>query len=296
MRILDVELPPGRAWNDVYVILELMETDLHAIIKSGQQLSDQHIQYFIYQTVRGLKYIHTAGIIHRDLKTGNLLVNSDCSVKICDFGLARQANSNNARFHMTEYVATRWFRAPEVMMTAGDYNEAMDLWWECLESTREDCQLTIVPSYVSGALDVFWLNSLAANPSSRDGLVGFCHIVFLSLSDGFLLPDLDTLNQIIGVLGTPSDGTLRKVVSNADAGNRILSYMKTLEWQPKVDLRTKYPKANPLAVDLLEKLLRWDPNGRLTVDGVLTHPWLSAYHELDDEVGLRCYSNSGVVY
>lgn len=95
---------------------------------------------------------------------------------------------------------------------------------------------------------------------------------------------LDTLNQIIGVLGTPSDLTLRKVVSNPEAGNRILSYIKTLEWQPKIDLRTKYPKANPLAVDLLENLLRWDPHERLTVDGVLAHPWLSAYHELDDEV------------
>lgn len=129
MRILDVEVPSGRGWNDVFVILELMETDLHAIIKSGQSLSDQHLQYFIYQTVRGLKYIHSAGIIHRDLKTGNLLVNSDCSVKICDFGLARQSKGGSSRFHMTEYVATRWFRAPEVMMTAGDYNEAMDLWY-----------------------------------------------------------------------------------------------------------------------------------------------------------------------
>ncbi|KAI9018211.1 CMGC/MAPK/ERK protein kinase [Hyaloraphidium curvatum] len=243
VRILDVELPPGRAWTDVFVVLELMETDLHAIIKSGQNLSDQHLQYFIYQTVRGLKYIHSAGIIHRDLKTGNLLVNSDCSVKICDFGLARQAKTSNSRFHMTEYVATRWFRAPEVMMTAGEYNEAMDLW----------------------SVGCILAEFLGGKPIFKGRTY------------------LDTLNQIISVLGTPSDVTLRRVVSNPDAGNRILSYMRTLEWQPKTDLAARYPKANPLAVDLLEKLLRWDPSERLTVDGVLAHPWLAAYHELDDE-------------
>ena len=66
-----------------------MEADLHQIIRSGQALSDAHFQYFIYQILRGLKYMHSANVLHRDLKPGNLLVNSDCELKICDFGLAR---------------------------------------------------------------------------------------------------------------------------------------------------------------------------------------------------------------
>jgi serine/threonine protein kinase len=76
-------------FKEIYVVSELMETDLAQIIKSNQPLSDDHIQFFLYQILRGLKYIHSAGILHRDLKPRNLLVNSNCDLKICDFGLAR---------------------------------------------------------------------------------------------------------------------------------------------------------------------------------------------------------------
>ena len=82
--------PANRAtFNEIYVVTELMETDLAQIIKSNQKLTDDHIQFFLYQILRGLKYIHSAGIYHRDLKPRNLLVNSNCDLKICDFGLAR---------------------------------------------------------------------------------------------------------------------------------------------------------------------------------------------------------------
>ena len=77
------------SFNEIYVVSELMETDLAQIIKSNQPLTDDHIQFFLYQLLRGLKYVHSAGIYHRDLKPRNLLVNSNCDLKICDFGLAR---------------------------------------------------------------------------------------------------------------------------------------------------------------------------------------------------------------
>lgn len=127
---------------------ELMEADLHAIvswllfslhlkitessplqIRSQQPLSDAHFQSFIYQTLCGLKYIHSANVIHRDLKPGNLLVNADCELKICDFGLARgyspgggaNAKAGSNQGFMTEYVATRWYRAPEIMLSFANY-------------------------------------------------------------------------------------------------------------------------------------------------------------------------------
>ena len=76
-------------YNEIYLYMEPMEADLHQIVRSGQPLSNLHIQFFLYQLLRGVKYIHSANVIHRDLKPGNLLVNSDCELKICDFGLAR---------------------------------------------------------------------------------------------------------------------------------------------------------------------------------------------------------------
>lgn len=59
-----------------------MEADLHQIIRSEQPLTDAHFQYFVYQVCRGLKYIHSANVLHRDLKPGNLLVNADCELKV----------------------------------------------------------------------------------------------------------------------------------------------------------------------------------------------------------------------
>ena len=84
-----------------------METDLSSIIKSPQPLSDAHVQFFLYQILRGLKYIHSSNVIHRDLKPRNLLVNSNCDLKICDFGLARVDVQSSSAAAMTDYVATR---------------------------------------------------------------------------------------------------------------------------------------------------------------------------------------------
>ena len=104
---------------------------MHRVIQT-QDLSDDHAQYFIYQTLCALKALHSAGVIHRDLKPSNLLLNANCDLKVCDFGLARSIESlevprMEAGF-MTEYVATRWYRAPEIMLTAKKYTKAIDVW------------------------------------------------------------------------------------------------------------------------------------------------------------------------
>jgi mitogen-activated protein kinase 7 len=115
-------------FTEIYLIEGLMEADLHSILKSGQQLTTQHFQYFVYQILRGLKWMHSANIIHRDLKPGNLLVNSDCELRICDFGLARGETHNQEILTNTEYVATRYYRAPEVVLSPKHYSKAIDIW------------------------------------------------------------------------------------------------------------------------------------------------------------------------
>ncbi|KAL1396846.1 hypothetical protein pipiens_010214 [Culex pipiens pipiens] len=119
---LDILQPPHLDFfQEIYVITELLQSDLHKIIVSPQHLSADHIKVFLYQILRGLKYLHSARILHRDIKPGNLLVNSNCVLKICDFGLARVEEPDQSK-HMTQEVAGHsTYRAPEIPMGARHY-------------------------------------------------------------------------------------------------------------------------------------------------------------------------------
>ena len=108
--------------DEVYLVTNLMSTDLNNVLKT-QELSEEQIVFFTYQILRGLKFLHTSNIIHRDLKPGNLTVNEDCELRIIDFGLARSEKEE-----MTGYVATRWYRAPEIMLKWMHYSKAVDIW------------------------------------------------------------------------------------------------------------------------------------------------------------------------
>ncbi|CAL9084650.1 unnamed protein product [Musa textilis] len=116
VEIKHIMLPPSRReFKDIYVVFELMESDLHQVIKANDDLTPEHHQFFLYQLLRALKYIHAANVFHRDLKPKNILANADCKLKICDFGLARVAfNDAPSAIFWTDYVATRWYRAPEL--------------------------------------------------------------------------------------------------------------------------------------------------------------------------------------
>jgi mitogen-activated protein kinase 15 len=112
--------------NDVYLIFELMETNLFNVIRA-KLLTDQHIKYISYQLLKAVKYIHSANVIHRDLKPGHILINSDSKVKINDFSLAI-IDSDSEDYKMTDYASTRWYRAPEILLNAYEYNKSVDMW------------------------------------------------------------------------------------------------------------------------------------------------------------------------
>lgn len=131
VEIKHILLPPSRReFKDIYVVFELMESDLHQVIKANDDLTPEHYQFFLYQLLRGLKYIHTANVFHRDLKPKNILANADCKLKICDFGLARVAfHDTPTAIFWTDYVATRWYRAPELCGSFfSKYTPAIDIW------------------------------------------------------------------------------------------------------------------------------------------------------------------------
>lgn len=246
--LYDMDIVNYDSFNEVYLYEELMEADLHAIIRSGQPLTDAHFQSFIYQTLCGLKYIHSASVLHRDLKPGNLLVNADCELKICDFGLARGfeidpalAQANNQGF-MTEYVATRWYRAPEIMLSFQNYTTAIDMW-----------SVGCILAELLGGRPIF---------KGRDYV--------------------DQLNQILHYLGTPSEPTLRRVGSP-----RAQDYIRSLPQKPGVPFSQLFPGANPEGLDLLNKLLAFDPSERITCNEALRHPYLKVWHDPEDEIDIK---------
>ncbi|NXW38246.1 MK15 kinase, partial [Phaetusa simplex] len=107
------------------------ETDLHAVIKKGNLLKDIHKCYILYQLLKATKFIHSGNVIHRDQKPSNILLDADCFVKLCDFGLARslcQMNEDQGNPPLTEYVATRWYRAPEILLSSRSYTKGVDMW------------------------------------------------------------------------------------------------------------------------------------------------------------------------
>lgn len=218
---------------------------MNQIIKSNQPLTEQHYQYFIYQLLRGIKWMHSAGVLHRDLKPGNLLVNSDCELrvsfialthKICDFGLARGVATS--KFINTEYVATRYYRAPEVVLAPTNYSKAIDMW-------SVGC--------IFGEL-----------------LLG--RVMFKGKDY------VDQLQKVFNVLGTPEDLLLGSLCSS-----RVMKYIQSWPKKQKMPLNQVFPNADPSCFSLISGLLEFNPKKRLSAEEALAHPYLSAYHHVQDE-------------
>uniref|UniRef100_A0A8C6ZWH8 Mitogen-activated protein kinase 15 n=1 Tax=Nothoprocta perdicaria TaxID=30464 RepID=A0A8C6ZWH8_NOTPE len=228
-----------RAQNDkdIYLIFESMETDLHAVIKKGNLLKDIHKCYIIYQLLKATKFIHSGNVIHRDQKPSNILLDADCFVKLCDFGLARslcQMNEDQGNPALTEYVATRWYRAPEILLSSQSYTKGVDMW-------SIGCIL--------GEL-------LLGKP---------------------LFPGTSTVNQIehiLRVLPAPSAEDILAMQSDYRA-----SVINRLSSGQRVTFEEILPSSTPLhALDLLKKLLVFNPDKRLTAEEALQHPYVKRFH------------------
>eukprot|EP00924_Labyrinthula_sp_SR-Ha-C_P002699 augustus_masked-scaffold_13-processed-gene-4.15-mRNA-1 protein AED:0.14 eAED:0.14 QI:0/-1/0/1/-1/1/1/0/505 len=115
-------------FNDIFFATELMDTDLYKVIKSSQKLGGDHILMIMFQIFLGLKQLHDCKILHRDLKPQNILLTDSCQVKIADFGLCSIDHHERAVNEVTEYVVTRWYRAPELILCNKGYGPEVDIW------------------------------------------------------------------------------------------------------------------------------------------------------------------------
>lgn len=229
--------PYSKRFYDLYLVFDHHECDMENIIKSDQQLTEAHAQYFLYQMLKGLKYLHSAGVIHRDLKPANLLVNSNCDLVICDFGLARGTDAGAQREtvdpDMTQYVVTRYYRAPELLCDSA-YDERIDIW--------------------SAGL-------IFAEIMTRK--------VVLRGSNY-----MDQLRKTVEMVGVPSEEDC-SFISDKDA-RRTVSQMGS---RPSKRLENVLSACSPLALDLIRKMLQFDPRKRISVEEALDHPFFEPVHE-----------------
>ena len=229
--------------KDIYLIFEFMETDLHTVIRCNI-LEPIHKQFVMYQLLKALKFIHSAGIVHRDLKPSNILINSDACIKICDFGLARSVVSLTGKdIIMTDYVATRWYRAPEVLLGSTKYNSQADMW-------SVGC--------IFGEL----LNGKPMFPGTST---------------------LNQLNKILEVTGKPNKEDILSIQS--ELAQNMLENINIIKQK---NLKNLFPKATAIELNLLGRLLQFNPNKRINVLEALEHPYVADFHEQYADSEIEC--------
>lgn len=309
VRLLDIIPPRNADFNELYLVFEFVETDLHKLILTPQYLSIDHVRYLLYQLLCAVKYIHSASVIHRDIKPANILLNEDCSLKLCDFGLSRviretsrhlKTTTDSPRLpqqpkqqqqqqqlgdagvenpgdgsaeaavvperhslqrQLTKHVVTRWYRPPELILLQ-EYSTPVDVWSiGCIFAELLSMQKDSVPVYTDR---VPLFPGRSCFPLSAD-------------NDRSYKDQLDQLNVIFDVIGTPSEE------DTAHLGE-VRHYLRGLPKKPPKNLARLYPAAAPEAIDLLAKMLMFNPDRRITIQSALSHPFLAGMRSAKREV------------
>ncbi|CAK7336660.1 unnamed protein product [Dovyalis caffra] len=219
--------------DSVFMVMEYMEHDLKGLMQAIKQpFSTSEVKCLMLQLLQGVKYLHDNWVLHRDLKTSNLLLNNQGELKVCDFGMSRQYGSPWKPY--TSLVVTLWYRAPELLLGAKQYSTAVDMWSVgCIMAEM----LTKEPLFTGKR-------------------------------------EIDQLDKIFRTLGTPNEMIWPGLSKLPGAKANFVK-------QPYNQLRKKFPftpfTGSPVlsdsGFDLLNKLLTYDPEKRITADDALNHPW-----------------------
>merc|ERR1719261_822845 len=226
--------------KDIYLVFDFMETDLHAVIRANI-LEPVHKQFIVYQSLKALRFCHTCQLLHRDLKPSNLLLNEECVLKVVDFGLARtvkdaeKASAENSV--LTDYVATRWYRAPEIILGSTSYTKAVDMWaLGCIIAEMFIGKPLLPGSSTNDQLER--ILDICGKPSAR---------AVEAMKSKYAKPMIDTL-----VEKRKSDATKNPF---AEASTQYR----------KQQLRALMPSCDDLVVDIVCEMLDIDPLTRMTV-------------------------------
>ncbi|CAH2050081.1 unnamed protein product [Thlaspi arvense] len=207
----------------------------HENVTHVTRLLVNYLEVSFQEILRGLKYIHSANIIHGDLKPSNLLLNANCDLKISNFGPPRPSFENG---FIKERGFSGWYTAPELLLNSSEYTAAADVW----------------------SVGCICMELMDRKP------------LFPGTSR------VDQLRLLTKLLGTPTELDLR-FVPNED----VRKYIRQLFEYPRQELSNMFPHVHPLAIDLVDKMLVFDPTRRITVEEAIAHPYLAYFHDIADE-------------
>ena len=244
-----------KTFSSLYLVFDLMETDLASIIRSSQPLSDRHVQYFTLQLLKACQHMHQNMVCHRDLKPRNILVNGDCTLKVADFGLGRvHSSANRKTVAMTDYVSTRWYRAPEILCGDGrGYDFGIDLW-----------AVGCVIGELIGRVPLFPGADVMKQIDLIVGALGKPPAVF---TEQLRKP---TAKQIFESL-PPEHPTRREVGDMIHYATR--TYRNDIKVTPGPD------GVSPHALELIDRLLQYDSKVRPTAEDCLSSPYFAGEQE-----------------
>lgn len=236
-----------RAKNDldIYLVFEHMQTDLHALIRASL-LENVHKQYIAYQLLKALKYIHSAGVVHRDVKPSNMLLNEDGHMKLCDFGLCRSASSERpvSSEQRDYFIATRWYRAPEILLGSPLCLPGLDMW----------ATACIVGEMYHGS-------PVLPGESTADQMVRIGALVGMPTSDELrAIKARTSLQELVGTQPRDSD-------------------------EPAQPLATWFldDEQGCHAKQLVSRMFAFDPRSRVTAADALEDPWLADFAGTEPE-------------
>ena len=336
-----------KTFDSIYLIFECLPSDLKKLIKSSNYLTIDDVRKYIYHILCGLKYIHSCSVLHRDLKPGNILIDHNYQIKICDFGLARCVNidnedeieetvqeekqidksklekhneflkkysssttdknekkepkeetPNNKEGNSTTkssknkippklkflknqkkeqilsvHVVSRWYRAPELILIETNYTGSIDVWSvgcifaELMMMMRENAPTFTDRQPLFPGKSCFPLSPPGKNKVTVNEY-------------GFPNEKADQLNVIFDVIGSPDEESMGFVTDP----NAVL-YLKSLSQKKKnkINFKSKFPGSSDESLDLLQKMLIFDPNKRITVNECLEHPFFQSIRDPNKE-------------
>lgn len=283
-------------FSSFFIVMEHADTDLKKLIRSPTFLDHEQVRFLIYQALVGIKYMHSANILHRDLKPANILINSDCTLKICDFGLSRSMQESNLNViqeesgesssaegqnfprkigrsnkrQLSSHVVTRWYRAPELILLEKNYDCKIDVWSigcifaEILSMIRENAPYYIERGPIFPGKSCF--------PLSPD-------VELNSVPNGYPTSENDQLNIILEVIGTPNEENLSELTNP-----RAVHYIKSFKRREKRPFKMMFSGCNDEEIQVLEKMLVFSRKDRSTIDELLSLPYFEPVRKPELEV------------